>query len=236
LLNNFFIKLNKPYFMKTYQNSRRNFLGKMGLGVAGLSAIPGLLEATTPINKALVGDAEEWLKKIKGTHRIVYDGAEPHAGFPIIWNWAFYLTNNQTGVEDSDITGVCVLRHNAIPLSFKDELWAKYHLGEVFNINDNKTGKPSLRNPYYEPQEGDMPMPPIQGIKDQQARGAMFCVCELAINVYSGMVSAKMGLNHDEVKAEWMAGLHPDIQPVPSGVWALGRAQEHGCGYIYAGG
>jgi len=27
----------------------------------------------------------------------------------------------------------------------------------------------------------------------------------------------------------------PDIQIVPSGVWALGRAQQKGCGYIFAG-
>jgi len=30
-------------------------------------------------------------------------------------------------------------------------------------------------------------------------------------------------------------GVLPDIQIVPSGVWALGRAQEKGCGYIFAG-
>jgi len=27
----------------------------------------------------------------------------------------------------------------------------------------------------------------------------------------------------------------PGIQPVPSGVWAIGRAQEHGCAYCFAG-
>ena len=45
-----------------------------------------------------------------------------------------------------------------------------------------------------------------------------------------------MNLDAAEVKAEWIAGVHPGIQVVPSGVWALGRAQELGCGYIYAGG
>jgi intracellular sulfur oxidation DsrE/DsrF family protein len=30
--------------------------------------------------------------------------------------------------------------------------------------------------------------------------------------------------------------VHPGIQVVPSGVWALERAQKHGCAYVFAGG
>jgi intracellular sulfur oxidation DsrE/DsrF family protein len=44
-----------------------------------------------------------------------------------------------------------------------------------------------------------------------------------------------MKMEADAVKKDWMSGLLPGIQPVPSGVWALGRAQENGCGYIFAG-
>jgi hypothetical protein len=44
-----------------------------------------------------------------------------------------------------------------------------------------------------------------------------------------------MNLKPEEVLQEWQANLIPGIQPVPSGVWALGRAQEHKCAYIFAG-
>jgi intracellular sulfur oxidation DsrE/DsrF family protein len=44
-----------------------------------------------------------------------------------------------------------------------------------------------------------------------------------------------MKLNAADVLKEWTANVLPGVQIVPSGVWALGRAQEHGCGYIYAG-
>jgi len=37
------------------------------------------------------------------------------------------------------------------------------------------------------------------------------------------------------VKKEWLGAVLPNIQVVPSGVWALGRAQEHGCTYCFAG-
>jgi intracellular sulfur oxidation DsrE/DsrF family protein len=220
-------------------NSRRKFLGNLvaGTSLAGFSSISHVLEATTPIDVSLVADAESWIKQgVKGSDRIVYDGPEPHDGFPIIWTWAYYLTNNQTGTTDDDMTGVCVLRHNAIPFAMKDDLWEKYKFGEIFNVQDNIAKAPAQRNPYYDPKEGDFPMPMIEGIKRMQERGAMFCVCDLAISVYSGAVAQQMNLNPEDVKAEWIAGVLPGIQIVPSGVWALGKAQKEGCGYIYAGG
>ncbi len=219
--------------------TRRAFLGTLakGTAVSSLGILPAVMQAATPINTALIGDAEEWLKKgIKGDHKIVYDGSEPHSAFPIIWTWAFYMTNNQTGVKDEDMTGLCVLRHNAIPFAMKDELWAKYKMGEMFSITDNTTQAPAVRNPYWEPKEGDFPISVIDGIKALQERGAMFCVCELAISFYSGLAAQSMDMDPEAVKEEWMAGILPGVQPAPSGVWALGRAQELGCGYIYAGG
>ena len=76
----------------------------------------------------------------------------------------------------------------------------------------------------------------IQGIHTLQGRGALFGVCDLALTVVSGMVAKEMGLDAAAVKADWVAAVYPDIQIVPSGVWALGTSQELGCGYIYAGG
>ncbi|PHN01587.1 Tat (twin-arginine translocation) pathway signal sequence containing protein [Flavilitoribacter nigricans] len=225
--------------MKHDNNSRRRFLGSLATGtaVSSLGIMPQILQAATPINTTLVPDADSWLKKgIKGKHRVVYDGPEPHNAFPIIWTWAFYYTNNQTGADDDDMTGVCVLRHNGIPFAMKDELWAKYNFGEVFKINDNTTEAPAVRNPYYQPKDGDFPLPFIEGIKKLQNRGAMFCVCDLAMTVFSGAVAQAMNMDPEKVKQEWVAGLLPGVQLVPSGVWALGRAQKYGCGYIYAGG
>ncbi len=225
--------------MELNSNSRRNFLGTLtsGAAVASFGLLPGILQAATPINTSLVSDAEEWLKKgLKGKHRVAYDGSMPHAGLPVIWTWAFYMTNNQTGVDDKNMTGMCVLRHDAIPFALKDELWAKYKLGEFFKITDNISQKPATRNTVYEPKDGDFPVKGPQGIKDLQARGAMFCVCDLALNVYSGFIASGMGMEGEAVYKEFVEGLHPGIQIVPSGVWALGRAQELGCGYIYAGG
>lgn len=219
-------------------NSRRRFLSTVALGAAASSfaLLSNPLQAAIPsINMDTANDADEWFKKIKGTHRITYDGSTPHDGFPIIWTWAYYLTNNETGTLDSDMTAVCVLRHSAIPYAMNSSLWEKYKFGEVFELKDNNTQMPSLRNTVYEPMDGDFPLPGIDGIKKMQERGAMFCVCNLAIKVYSSVVASQMGLDANTVYKDWVDGVLPGIQLVPSGVWALGRAQENGCGYIFAG-
>ena len=219
-------------------NSRRAFLGSLALGATAstLSLFTNPVYAKMPeFSNAQYADADDWFKNIKGKHRIVYDGSTPHGGFPVIWNWAFYLSNNGTGTEDGDMTAMSVLRHKGIPLAFENRLWEKYPIGEVFGINDNKTNAPSKRNPYYEPQDGDFPLPVIEGIKRMQERGAMFCVCDLATKVYSNAVAEQMKLDPTEVYNDWVSGVLPGIQLVPSGVWALGRAQENGCGYIFAG-
>jgi hypothetical protein len=220
-------------------NSRRNFLNALALGTAasGLSLVNNNLNAAIPSIKDLdQGDAVKWINSIKGSHRIAYDGSMPHDGFPIIWTWAFYESNNETGSPDSDITAVCVLRHKAIPFAFNDSIWEKYPIGEVFEIKDNKTGVASKRNLYYEPTLGDFPLPQVQGIKQMQERGAMFCVCDLATKVYSGAIASAMNLEAEKVYKDMVDNILPGIQLVPSGVWALGRAQANKCGYIYAGG
>lgn len=220
-------------------NSRRNFIGTLALSsaVGGLTGFANPLLENDPANtRKSLHEADEWFNKVKGSHRIVYDGSTPHDGFPIIWNWAFYLTNNQTESPDSEITAVTVLRHSAIPFSLEDRLWSKYKLGEVFSITDNTTKAPAVRNPVYEPKPGDFPMPQIQGIKQLQERGAMFCVCDLALQVYSGRIATQMNADSGEIYKDMVSGVLPGIQIVPSGVWALGRAQEHGCAYVFAGG
>jgi len=218
-------------------NSRRNFLGALALGAtaSSLSILTNPLNAKLPeFSKEQLNEADEWFKKIKGTHRIVYDGSTPHGGFPVMWNWAFYMTNNDTGTTDEDMTAMTVFRHLGLPMGFEDRLWEKYKLGDFFGIKDY-TKEAALRNPFYEPKDGDFPLPGIDGIKRMQERGALFCACDLATKVYSNKVAEKHSIDPAEVYNDWVSGILPGIQLVPSGVWALGRAQEHGCGYIFAG-
>ncbi|MBA4054685.1 MAG: Tat (twin-arginine translocation) pathway signal sequence containing protein, partial [Marivirga sp.] len=164
-------------------NSRREFMGAMAAGAAGLSVFSNPLFANAPSTSEGVDDAEAWFKKVKGKHKIVYDAPEPHDGFPIIWSWVFYKTNNQTGTPDNELTAMVVLRHSAIPIAMEDKLWAKYKFGENFKINDPNTGAAAVKNPFWIPEAKFWVDFGIEGIKNLQARGVMFCVCDMALTV-----------------------------------------------------
>jgi intracellular sulfur oxidation DsrE/DsrF family protein len=178
-------------------------------------------------------------KKITGKHRIVFDSPHPHEIFPFAWPRVFLLTNEATGTKEKDNSVVVVLRHSSIGYAMEDRLWAKYELGKLFEANDPETKEPAKRNPFWKPKEGAYKVPGVGtiliGVNELQASGVMFCVCQAAISVYSALTAQAMNLKHEDVKNDFMSGLLPGIQPVPSGVWALGRAQEKGCGYIFAG-
>lgn len=223
-------------------SSRRDFLGKLAAGAAALGTVslaPFQAQALPEIPEHDFADSEEWFNKIKGKHRIVFDATQPHEMMPFAWPKVFLLTNAATGTPEKDCSVVVVLRHDAIGYALQDDLWAKYKLGELFKANDPLTKAPATRNPFWKPKEGDFKVPGIGnvaiGINELQDSGVLFCACSMAITVYSAVVADMMKMDAAAVKKEWMAGVLPNIQVMPSGVWALGRAQEHGCTYCFAG-
>jgi intracellular sulfur oxidation DsrE/DsrF family protein len=224
-------------------NPRRAFLGKIVAGATALglssifSSIPESAKAK-PI-AAPEGSPDEWFGKIKGKHRIVFDATRPHDVFPFAWPKVFLLTNEKTGTPPSECGVVVVLRHSAIGYAMDSKVWEKYKLGEVMEADDPLSKKRALRNPFWQPKEGDFKVPgvgPVQiGINELQSNGVMFCVCDMAMTVYSAVVAQQTNGDAAAIKKEFLAAVLPGVQVVPSGVWAVGRAQEHGCGYCFTG-
>lgn len=221
-------------------NERRNFLKQVATGAAVLGT--GILAAPLAASAAMIpsidtSDADEWFNKVKGKHRIVFDVPAPHEMFPFAWPKVFMVTNGATGTAENDCGVVVILRHSAIPYAMGNDLWAKYKFGEMFKINDAETKAPATKNPFWQPKPFNIPgIGEVKiGINDLQSSGVMFCACDMAITVNSAVTALGQKLDAAEVKKEWVAGLLPGIQLVPSGVWAVGRAQEHGCSYCFVG-
>ncbi len=220
---------------------RREFLGSIAAGAAavGMLSIPSSVKAVPSLLEQTTNDADDWFKKVKGKHRIVFDATRPNGLFPFAWPKVFLLTNAATGTPEKDNGVVVVLRHEAIPYAFEDKLWTKYKFGEMFKADDPRTKATAMSNPFWKPKTGDYKIPGFGnvaiGINELQDNGVMFCVCNAAMTVFSAVVAEQTKVNAADVLKEWTAGLLPGIQIVPSGVWAVGRAQEHGCAYCFAG-
>lgn len=214
---------------------RRGFISALSAGAITLLASPLKSAADPAMSWLRHEDPDSWFNQIHGKHRIVFDVTEPKDIFPFAWPEVFLITNQSTGTDPKDCSVVVILRHESIPFAMDHPLWEKYHLGEVFKYNDPKTGQPSVRNPYWKPAPNDFIVPGIGpvaiGINDLQQQGVMFCVCNMAIQVYSAAVAENMQLDPETVRKDFLNNVLPGIEVVPSGVWAVGRAQEHGCAY-----
>src|ERR1700712_1347552 len=217
--------------------NRRDFIGK----VTGAAALMGVASLVNPakanegsnVFSGAAADPDEWFQGVKGKHRIVFDCTEPKEIFPFAWPKIYMMTNAATGAPDA--TAVVVLRHNAMCFAIQDSLWAKYKFGDIFKVTDPQTKASALRNPFWKPKPDDFSAPGIGvvqlGIPQLQTEGIMFCACEMAITVYSAVVAGMTKQENATVKKEFLDNLIPGIPAMPSGVWAVGRAQEHGCGY-----
>jgi intracellular sulfur oxidation DsrE/DsrF family protein len=218
---------------------RRGFLGTLAAAAAaGLASLTPLRAAAEsaprrsgPLGSAADAAFEAWLNRITGKHKMIFDAPEVNSGMPVVWPRVWLNGNNDNyGTTDAENSGVVVLRHAAIPLAMVDALWAKYKFGEMFNLKDGEM--PATRNIFAKP----LPLPlPGTGVEQLLAKGVMFGACNVALTIYSGMAAQKMGMDAAAVKAEWIAGLIPGVQVVPSGVLAVARTQEKGCGYCFAG-
>ena len=224
-------------------NERRDFLKTVATGAAamGLTMLAPPFKLSASPHESSPDDPDAWFNQLdkKGKHRIVFDAVAPNEMLTFAWPKIYQLTNTMTGATENDLGIVLVLRHETIAYAMQSSLWEKYKFGEFFKINDPVTKAPSTRNMYWQPKEGDFKVPGIGnveiGINQLQDHGIMICVCNMAITVLSAITADNMKMDAKTVYNDWKSGVLPGIQIVPSGVWAVGRAQEHGCAYCFAG-
>jgi intracellular sulfur oxidation DsrE/DsrF family protein len=216
--------------MITSPTARRGFLGRVAAFAAGLTvAAPAALSAETRSSESSADPAlDAWFGKIKGKHKMVFDAPEPNNGLVAIWP-RVYL-NSMAATYPGETTAVVILRHGAIPLGMGDALWSKYKLGEMFHIKEGDS--PATRNPYAT--ITGLPIPGL-GIAELLKSGVLVGLCDVALTVNSSGAAQKMNMDPAAVKKEWIAGLLPGIQVVPSGVLGVAHSQELGCAYCFAG-
>lgn len=222
--------------------SRRRFLGALaaGAGAVGVATLPFQLPTSAEAETLITNpdDPDSWFTGIKGKHRAVFDIFEPHGLFPFLGPMTFLATNASTGTPAKNCSVVVVMRHEAVPFALGNSLWEKYKLGEASKVTDPETNAPAVRNIFWQPKAGAFVLPGLGnariGIDQLQADGVMFVACGAALMAMSAGVAQQTNQDPSAVKQEFMTAVLPGVHVVPSGVWALGRAQEHGCAYCFA--
>ena len=173
---------------------RRQFLGTLAattaVGLAGLA--PFHLQAAQQQQGSTEGATsafENWLGKIHGKHRQVFDSPHHVNGLPFAWARVFLMTNESSGVPKDEVQAVMVLRHAAIPLAMESGLWKKYNFAKVFEVKNEETKAPLTQNVFWQPKQGMLPLPGM-GINELLDSGVLIGVCDMALKpVVSGALA-----------------------------------------------
>jgi hypothetical protein len=169
-----------------------------------------------------------WIDQFKGKHKQLYDlmwhTLRPNTLNPPM----FYLDTHReiAGLEFPDVN-VVVGVNTSFALNASDALWAKYKLGERFEVKDPTTGQAAVRNVYVGTGKDDR----RSSVRLLQARGAVFMQCNVALSGAISSLAAEFGMPLAETDAEVRAGLNPGVKIVPALTWAVGMLQERGFTY-----
>ncbi|HZO19314.1 MAG TPA: hypothetical protein VFB46_10040 [Gemmatimonadaceae bacterium] len=199
---------------------------------AVVTARPRSLEANPASTASTVEPSDNWLKGLKAKHRQFFDAPAAGGGIPLVHVMNYYDTYNKAyGVKDADIDAVLTFYGSTTFHGLNDAMWAKYRLGEFLEVNDPATGQPATANPWRSaPVILGMTLAPAS-IEALHKRGATFILCNNALQIFSGMLAAKRGLDPKAVYADLNANILPQVQLVPAMVIAVEKAQRAGLAY-----
>jgi hypothetical protein len=118
-----------------------------------------------------------------------------------------------------------------------DPIWARYDfIGKDAKLKDPSTGKDAQRNPFLRSgkDDPDAYVWPDGGLDALMGRGAIVLACNMALMGFAGIIAKRTKQQVDAVREELRHGLVPGVTLMPSGIFAVTRAEEAGCHYIRA--
>lgn len=195
-------------------------------------AKPVVVTAKATASDPVPTPSDNWLKGLTSQHKQFFDSPSPNGGIQLVHILNYYNTLNTTyRVKDADIDGVGTFYGGTTFFGLNDAAWAKYRIGEFLDENDPKTGKPALVNPWrVEPVVLGLSLPQAS-IESLQKRGATFIICNNALQIFSGLLAAKRGLNASDVYEDLRRSILPGVNLVPGMVVAIEQAQRAGLSY-----
>lgn len=179
---------------------------------------------------------DSWTTRVRAAaHRAVFDSPDVADGLAL-GHAAVFMDNyhEMFGTSDADTVPVIVMRHQGTVIAMGDALWEKYELGKRTKLVDPVTGEVATRNPFVSVGAKDPHalIEPGCTLPALRARGAVLLACNRALMHFAAQKSREMKLKLEDVQEEFRAGLVPGVILQPSGVYAVIRAQEAGCGAV----
>lgn len=233
-------------FDVTFPSARRSFLSRLGAGLAAFGAGLGIgtsaAMAQAPSRErwqpARHGE-DDWFDKVPGQHRMILDAVSAQ-GVGDALHFAsnvFVTSKSGYGLDDRDVAVIICLRHGATAFAFNDAMWAKYSapMSAHAKFNDPKSRGPATVNVYNSTEYRGLLANGAATFDALIKQGAHFAVCDQSTHGYAGDLARSTGGQAEAVYKELTSNLIGNAHMVPSGIVAVGHAQERGYAYAYSG-
>lgn len=213
-------------------SNRRAFSGQLGTIAAGLTVGTDELRAASAHG---VGPWDtSWLDQLASAqYRVVFNTSDVSDGNVLGYTAAFLDDFHAVhGTTDAQTRPVIVFRRLGIPMALNDSLWERYGVGQDMKLKDPNTHAVAMRNIYWKPRDGATGWEAQFGLEPLQRRGLISLVCNVALGNWAASMARRHQHDPETVKAEARENLVPGAILVPSGIYALIRAQNAGCAFM----
>ena len=191
---------------------RRQFLTQLSVASAGLAALDFEELHAKP------GSAKwdlSWVDRIpKAKYPVAFNAFDVNDGLALDLV-GFFLDHYHEvyNTATSQTFPLVVFRKVGTAPAYTDAMWTKYGIAEVEKINGSA-------NPF------------AAKIAGLQQRNMQPLVCNVALTFYARRLAAKVNAKPEDVADDLRANLLPGAILVPSGIFALTRAQHAGAVYM----
>jgi intracellular sulfur oxidation DsrE/DsrF family protein len=231
--------------------TRRSLLSRAAVGVTTI----GLFSAAPSISEGqLVWKASEW--KLAEFQKLVNDPARIKQVYDVVQiSDGKFLNNIKNsfnglrfgfGIAEGQVKIAAALHGPANMLNYDDYIWEKYQIGEWLNVTDPASGRPAVKNLFYNSKIGLKEESASKSPSDRnsvyqdtsiqalQSRGTQFLSCHTALEEQVRVLISHRSLAHspEDVVNDMLGHTLPGVLVVASMVAAIALLQAEG-GYAY---
>lgn len=236
---------------------RRHFLKRLTVSGIALGTMPAALHAhgspdrdVSSTNDTVADWREQltntgaqpqfdvtWAQRLTGKHKAVFDVPEINGGAGV-WRAGMWRDHcrDLLQAQPSDLSGVIVIRHAAIPLIMNHEFWDTYDIAKSRKVTHPITEAKTRRNPVLMTAEEDK-LPPnfaAYALDKQMAARAVVIGCNMAFAQLVSIVRKHDKLDAAEARTKAVSMITPGVILQPNGIFGVTLSQEMGCGFVAA--
>ncbi len=227
--------------------TRRSLITRGALGLLTVGLFSGVPDAT---EAQLVWKTSEW--KLAEFEKLVTDPARIKQLYDVVHNGDGRFLNNIKnsfnglqfgfGIPERQVKMAAALHGPANMLSYDDYVWQKYQIGEWLKVTDPATGKPAVKNLFYNRKVGMKQESAVKNPDDLnsiyqdtsmealQSRGVQFLSCHTALEEQVPVLISrnKLPQSPEDVVKDMLTHTLPGVLVVASMVAAIALLQAEG--------